>query len=471
MYTTENGKLNHQVIFETFRDILASIKYKIGEEAVKIQHISKDNAVQDIELQDIPIDLLMDYEQRMKLKQILQAFLKEHKLTHSVANISVYNYLLTLLVKQINYTKLSFNISDSSLLLSELKNLVLQEVKTSKIFIIPVVGGFIEKGKKCNIGSIEFVSSLDFIDEQLNLLNALKQDEEYVNYYNDFEKICQNSHIIAKVKIRNKSVDVAQAIAQEAMKRIYAIIRCTLPTIAGKHVFFGAIGEEYLARKYSILFTANPNDESEVKSITVGYTRNHFVENEINLFQQITMLKTRVPWFNHCDFIINKFISGEKLSKFEERVWTAIYWLGEAINERELSAAIIKYATCLEALFNDQKGKISQQVSEFTAYIAGDENNPQIEIYRKVRELYKLRSDAVHGKKFVKIIDNEFLFHIHEICRVATFRMAIYSGVKDFPSPGGYRGFVNYVLKECKFLRNNPSIQEYDSDERHKEGV
>ncbi|MEH2160020.1 MAG: hypothetical protein V7K38_03005 [Nostoc sp.] len=239
------------------------------------------------------------------------------------------------------------------------------------------------------------------------------------------------------------------------MKRIYAIIRSTLPTIAGKHVFFGTIGEKYLARKHSFLLIVNSNNESDIKSITVSSSRNHFVENDINLLQHITILKTRNAWFNHCDLIINKFISDEKLSSFEERVWTAIYWFGEAMNERELSAAIIKYSTCLEALFNNQEGGISQQVPEFTAYIAGDEENPQIEIYRKVRELYKLRSEAVHGKKFAKSIDTEFMFYIHEICRVATFRMAIYSGVKDFPSPGGYRGFVNYILEEYRFSRKN----------------
>ncbi|MEH2301529.1 MAG: hypothetical protein V7K88_21695 [Nostoc sp.] len=141
------------------------------------------------------------------------------------------------------------------------------------------------------------------------------------------------------------------------------------------------------------------------------------------------------------------------------------------MNEREINAAIIKYATCLEALFNDQKGRITQQLSEFTAYIVGDENNQKIEISQKIKKLYKLRSEAVHGKTFVKSIDNEFLFHIHEICSVATFRMAIYSGVKNFPSPGGYRGFINYILEECKFSRNNRSTKGDSSDERHKQGV
>ncbi|MEH2146866.1 hypothetical protein [Nostoc sp.] len=470
MYITKNKKLNHQAVFETFNDILATIRDKLDDETITIQHINTDNIVQDIKLENIPVDLLIDYEQRIKLREFSQAFLKAHNLTDTVANISVYNHLLKLLGNKEVYTNLSFNISDASLMLSELQEFIDNEVSTTKIFIIPVIGGYLNRGEKCNIGSIEFVNTSDFLEEYSQLFNLLKKDEKYIELFNSFKEACQSCQFIAKVKIKNKSIDVAQEIAQEAMKRIYAIIRSTLPTIAGKHVFFGTLGEEYLARKHSFLLIVNPNNESDIKSITVGHSRNHFVENDVDIYQQIALLKTRTVWFNHCDLIINKFINSEKLSSFEERVWTAIYWFGEAMNERELSAAIIKYATCLEALFNNQEGGISQQVPEFTAYIAGDEENPQIEIYKKVRELYKLRSEAVHGKKFAKSIDTEFLFYIHEICRIATFRMAIYSGVKDFPSPGGYRGFVNYILEEYRFSRQNTSTQSNETDERHEEG-
>ncbi|MEH2160021.1 MAG: hypothetical protein V7K38_03010 [Nostoc sp.] len=157
MYTTKNNKLNHQVIFETFKDILASIKDKLDNESITIQHINTDNVVQDIKLQDIPVDLLIDYDQRMKLRQISQAFLKIQNLIGSVADISVYNYLLKLLGKKEVCTNLLFNISDTCLLLSELQELVDNEISTTKIFIIPVIGGYLSKGEKC-----------DFV--QLNLL-------------------------------------------------------------------------------------------------------------------------------------------------------------------------------------------------------------------------------------------------------------------------------------------------------------
>ncbi|MHC5739650.1 hypothetical protein, partial [Nostoc sp.] len=129
MYTTQNGKLNHQLVFETFKDLLLNIRDKAANGAIKIQHINNENGVQNIECQDAPIDLLIDYEQRMKLKQISQAFLQDQYLKNTVAENSIYNYLLVLLGKQEVYTNLSFNISDSSLVLSELQELVSQEIK------------------------------------------------------------------------------------------------------------------------------------------------------------------------------------------------------------------------------------------------------------------------------------------------------------------------------------------------------
>lgn len=109
MYITKNKKLNHQAVFETFNDILATIRDKLDDETITIQHINTDNIVQDIKLENIPVDLLIDYEQRIKLREFSQAFLKAHNLTDTVANISVYNHLLKLLGNKEVYTNLSIN--------------------------------------------------------------------------------------------------------------------------------------------------------------------------------------------------------------------------------------------------------------------------------------------------------------------------------------------------------------------------
>lgn len=314
------------------------------------------------------------------------------------------------------------------------------------------VGASLEKGEVCNIGGVKFVSPDDFIEMNSQIFEPIKNDEKFSAIYEYLLGTCQKSDLIALVKIKNRSADVSKEIASEVMKRIYAIVQFLLPTCGNEYSFFGTLGEEYLDQRLSFLLAVDSVDESIPKSIKVDTNRNYFVrKGEINLLAEISVLQQTKVWFNRCHAIIEKFINGDNLTSFEERVWTALYWLGAAMNEKEISPLIIQYATCLEALFNNQEGGISQQVPEFTAHVVGNNKKEKMEVYQTIRQLYKLRSDAVHGRSMQENLDDEFLFNVKEFCNLAVFHMAVFSGVKDFPSPGGYKGFVNYILEEHRF--------------------
>ncbi len=265
-------------------------------------------------------------------------------------------------------------------------------------------------------------------------------------------EVCKKCDLIAQLKITNRDSDTARNLANEIMKRVYTIIRAILPIWGGRYNFFAPLGEEFLDRRFFFLFKADMSDENNITSLTVESSHNRFSDNDINLLEKVSLHQQTDSWFTRCESIVYKFINNEKLTDFEKRVWTALYWLGEAMHERELNPLIIKYATCLEALFNSQEGGISQQISEFTAHVVGKTKDERMEIYKNVKKLYSLRSTSVHGASVINSIDDRFLSYIQQICEVAVFKMAYLTGEDYYQSSNGYQKFINYILSEHRFI-------------------
>lgn len=453
MYLTKKGNLDYQLISKTIQDTIAFVQDKVSNEPEKLYHQDSDGNVHEVETLELPLDIILEYEYRKNLRQICKALLKSQKLIGSVTEKFTYYELLSTLSSIIISKRLSSEeVLDINSLLENLINSLNEETRHTKMIIIPVLGASLEKGEVCNIGGVKFVTPANFIEMNSHFFDPIRNDQQFSKIYNFFSEACQKSDLIALVNIKNKSADISKEIASEIMKRIYAIVQFLLPTCGGDYSFFGALGEEYLDQKFSFMLAVDASDESIPKSIKVDSSKNYFVrKGEINLLEQVSNLRQTEVWFNRCYAIIEKFVDGNKLSSFEERIWTALYWLGAAMNEKEISPLIIQYATCLEALFNNQEGGISQQVPEFAAHVVGNNKKEKMEVYQTIRELYKLRSDAVHGRSMQDSLDDEFLFNVKEFCNLAVFRMAVFSGVEDFPIPGGYKGFVNYILEEHRF--------------------
>ncbi len=195
------------------------------------------------------------------------------------------------------------------------------------------------------------------------------------------------------------------------------------------------------------------DNESNTNPFTrMKITRNQPFHKDLNLLQALLPYQQSDGFFSRCESIISKVIKHEKLTDFEQRIWTALYWFGESLSERELNPLIIKYATCLEALFNSREGGISEQISEFAAHVIGTSTEDRMEVYQKVKELYSLRSSSVHGGSTEKKVDEDFLFFIRDICRSALLRMAYLAGEEYYKDAKGYTKFVKYILREHRFF-------------------
>jgi hypothetical protein len=104
----------------------------------------------------------------------------------------------------------------------------------------------------------------------------------------------------------------------------------------------------------------------------------------------------------------------------ERHILRCAEWTGQALEEPNEAAALVKAAIALEVLFNvDEKGPITPSVmtriAEGCAFLLGGETNSPLEIEGRVKRLYGVRSAVVHsGKDSVEETDlNVFI----SICR------------------------------------------------------
>lgn len=469
MFTTRKGKFSYELSLDFLRDLLPSIKeiaanFNTPDEAYKNeQDLSlegketkwKIHYLRSEDILVLPLDSSLNRKARDILTRMSEDFIKGNKLEENTSTKFVYQELIRILGSKEFYIQEDIDLKGAISFFDTLKEAIYGDISSTKLIVIPVLGASLSRGQKCVVGSVEFANKLDFLERHQVLFETVR-GSEYSKLIDDLEEMCQKSDLIAQIKIKNRDSLIARNSAEEAMKRIYTLIRLILPRIGYEYRFFGTLGEEYLDARYS--FFMKINDSEDVTSITTSETMNSFSDNEINLLDAVSSYRSGHDnyeegreWFNRCESIISRYVNGEKLTEFQKRVWTAIYWFGEAMLEREVNSLIIKYATYLEALFNSREGGISEQISEFTAFICGNSRDERICIYDSVKTLYKLRSTAVHGGSTGVSIDSSLLWEIQEICETAMVHMSYYSCEEGWLNEKGYQNFIRYILREYRF--------------------
>ncbi|MEB3282258.1 MAG: hypothetical protein VKK42_25405 [Lyngbya sp.] len=470
MFITKKGKFSCELSLDALNKLLSEIK----NIATKL---NTKNEIDEVEEQDsstvnretsrtthylrtedilvLPLNSFLSKQARELVRRISQDFIRGHKLENNASTEFVYKKLIQLLGSKNFYTQENIDIKSCIAFFEALKKSITEDISSTKVFIVPVVGASLEKGQRCMIGSVEFTNTSDFVGQYRDIFDALK-NSEYSALLTTLEDMYQKTDLIAQIKIKNRDSYIAKSATDEIMKRVYTLVRLILPRIGYQHHFFGTLGEEYLDTRYS--FFMKLNDLDNVTSLEINKTRNRFSDNEINLLQIVDQYKPEnsnyekgKKWFSQCESIISKYVNGEDTTDFQKRVWTALYWLGETMVEREINSLIIKYATCLEALFNSREGGISEQISEFTAFVCGASKEERINIYDDVKNLYKLRSTAVHGGGTGIAIDDLFLNRIQQICESAVVYMSHYSCEDYWLNSKGYQNFIRYILREYRF--------------------
>ena len=86
------------------------------------------------------------------------------------------------------------------------------------------------------------------------------------------------------------------------------------------------------------------------------------------------------------------------LTKGSKRVDRAFYFLGNARNTTALPIKALNYCSVLECLFTNDSGEITHKVSERFALFTGNDFEERKALFKLAKELYKIRSKAIHGQ-------------------------------------------------------------------------
>ena len=91
-------------------------------------------------------------------------------------------------------------------------------------------------------------------------------------------------------------------------------------------------------------------------------------------------------------------------NKLETRIVNAVQWIGKSLSESDFQSAFIQTVIAIEIIFTFQEKtvvtpSIMSQISESLALIVGNNYAERIEIEKRIKDLYGVRSGIVHAGK------------------------------------------------------------------------
>ncbi|MGI2294168.1 hypothetical protein [Paenibacillus sp. GXUN7292] len=87
----------------------------------------------------------------------------------------------------------------------------------------------------------------------------------------------------------------------------------------------------------------------------------------------------------------------------DRRIISAVIWIGKGLKEKDYTNSFIQYIFALEALFMFQSKNvlvnpsIANQLAEFSSFILGSDVESRMDVMKKVKSMYQIRSAIAHG--------------------------------------------------------------------------
>lgn len=109
--------------------------------------------------------------------------------------------------------------------------------------------------------------------------------------------------------------------------------------------------------------------------------------------------------------IFEKKHSKQKISDIESRIINASLYLGESMKTTDIRNSIIYTCMAIESLFSYDEGSlfqrsIGEKLADMFAFIAGENLESRLEISKKFKKVYAMRSAIVHGGEKSASTDN-----------------------------------------------------------------
>jgi hypothetical protein len=133
----KKGKFSHELALQDIKVLQNSICLIASDTPVTLTHINSDDVSENVELTELPLDFLLEQQQKQIALNIARSFIKGNKFEERVSEKSTYEKLLKLIENEEFYLNKTFSISDSLSLFESLKSKIEEELSTIKSTVFP----------------------------------------------------------------------------------------------------------------------------------------------------------------------------------------------------------------------------------------------------------------------------------------------------------------------------------------------
>ena len=123
--------------------------------------------------------------------------------------------------------------------------------------------------------------------------------------------------------------------------------------------------------------------------------------------------------------------------KIQERIKRSVIWYSRGMNADDPNEQFVNFAIALESLLVGDGGSIRQKLADRVAFLLAEEYEDRIEVSKKTKKLYDLRSKVVHTGTSVTEHDLIDLCHI-------TNRSIVSFATRDFAS---WEEFIEWISR------------------------
>ena len=329
-------------------------------------------------------------------------------------------------------------------------------------FVIPIANLTLER-KQLKIGNVKFFT---FTDSHVTRWESM--------FYNTSHKLKSETRAKYRDEIRNNVLAplkqcvcaeiTVEAKHERALELALQEVRNALHVIT---MFF--LGNEDFYRRYIGI-------KGEIVALNSADSRRNvlFSSNGLPGFDietagprcPLELDKTRVDWMKKNGLReVTALIAKKETNSFEDRLRTAIYWLGAAMNvqiastTKEVDAKIdlarnqkgrrmkqfkdfefhnfserlIKLMVALESLvILDEREPVASNLGERAAFLVAKKSNDRIYVDGKIKKLYRLRSRAIHhGRTEIKHEELDWLSMVVQTAIIRLIRRGARMGVTN----------------------------------------
>ncbi|KAB1437546.1 HEPN domain-containing protein [Candidatus Galacturonibacter soehngenii] len=318
-------------------------------------------------------------------------------------------------------------IEDSDIDILKLENYFLKLPIINFTFLRPLYGLSFYNENIIDKGKYKFISASYIKEYLLGFIPDNPMKEHWINRFLENEKrgICYvETHVATREPAK------AEELADKNFKQLDNVLRYMM-------------GDRTSYKKLGVF---NYQDESMNFSILKG--NNDFLQyNHNNPFRYgYNKLDSYFFDYKNGNGVIWDLLNKENKTEIQKRVLRGLEWVGMSINEKDVNMAFIQCFFAIECILQDQQGfitkSISAQISEYVAFILGDNLEARIEIENRFKKLYDVRSKIAHGNQTDEAKIN--MDEIIEISKLIIINLLTKDDLKVINSISELRNYITH---------------------------